>query len=371
MSQAAPRPRPRAELMQIDAYVPGKSAAVGAARTVKLSSNESPLGPSPKAVAAMQSVMTNGHRYPDGASTLLREKIANLHGLDPAQIICGTGSDEILQLAALAYASIGDEVVFSRNSFIVYLIATLRCGATPVEAPDTDYVGNVDALLAAVTSKTRLVYIANPNNPTGTLMSAADIKRLHEGLPPSVLLVLDAAYAEYVGNADYESGLALAGTANNILHTRTFSKIYGLAAERIGWAYAAQPIIDTLNCIRGPFNVTSAGAAGAVAALDDQPWIAAAKKHNDIWLPWIEAEIVQLAHYGLRAVPSAANFLLIEFDRSGARSASAANSYLMERGFILRQLPGQTLGHCLRLTVGTEAENRAVIAALTEFCQRN
>jgi histidinol-phosphate aminotransferase len=363
---AAPQAKPW--INAIDPYVPGKAKSGSGKVAVKLSANESPLGPSPKAVAAMQAVMAQGHRYPDGASTALRDKIAALHGLDPARVICGTGSDEILQLTAQAYASVGDEVLYSRNSFMVYPIAARRCGATPVEATDSDYTGNVDALLGAVTDRTRVVYIANPNNPTGTLMPAADIHRLHAGLPSSVLLVLDGAYAEYVDGAAYESGLDLAKTADNVLHTRTFSKIYGLAAERVGWGTAAQPIIDTLNRIRAPFNVTSAGSAGAIAALEDQAWIAAAKKHNDIWLPWFNAQIAQLGNFGLRAIPSAANFLLIEFADTGPLSAEAANSYLQEQGFILRWLPGQGLGHCLRLTIGTDDENRAVMAALSAFC---
>lgn len=363
---AAPLAKPW--ITAIDPYIPGKAKSGSGVAAVKLSANESPLGPSPKAVAAMQAVMGDGHRYPDGASTALREKIASLHGLDPARVICGTGSDEIIQLAAQAYASVGDEVLYVRHGFMVYPIAARRCGATPVAAPDVDYTGNVDALLAAVTERTRVVYLANPNNPTGTLMTASEIMRLHAGLPATVLLVLDGAYAEYVEGDGYESGLELSKTAGNVLHTRTFSKIYGLAAERVGWGTAALPIIDTLNRIRAPFNVTSAGSAGAIAALEDQAWIAAAKKHNDIWLPWLTAQVAQLGNFGLRAIPSAANFVLIEFSGTGALSAEAANAYLQERGFILRWLPGQGLGNCLRLTVGTEAENKAVMAALAAFC---
>ncbi len=361
MSSLMPTPKPW--IAAISPYTPGKA---GSGTVIKLSANESPLGPSPHAVAAMGQAHGESHRYPDGSSLALRTKIAALHGLDPDRIICGTGSDEILNLAAQAYAGVGDEVLFSRHSFMVYPIAARRCGATPVEAPDADYQTDVDALLAAVTPRTRVVFIANPNNPTGTMLKRADVVRLHASLAADVLLVLDGAYAEYVSN-DYESGLELARSAPNVLHTRTFSKIYGLAAERVGWGTASAPVIETLNRIRGPFNVTCAAQAGAAAALDDQAWIAAARAHNDQWLAWLASEIAGLGNFGLRAIPSAANFVLIEF--SGAHTAEAANAYLLDKGFILRWLPGQGLGHCLRLTVGTADENRAVMAALRQFCE--
>ncbi len=347
----------------IDAYVPGKAKAAGGKPAIKLSANETPLGPSPLAIAAMQTVMAAAHRYPDGASLALREKIGALHGIDPAAIVCGTGSDEILQLTAQAFAGVGDEVLFSRNSFMVYPIAARRCGATPVEAPDRDYVCDVDAMLAAITPRTKVIYLANPNNPTGTFLPPAEVARLHAGVPSDVVLVLDGAYAEYT---DDDCGLALAGTAPNVLHTRTFSKIYGLAAERVGWGTGAPDIIAALNKIRGPFNVTSAASAGAVAALDDQAWLQKTRAHNDIWLPWMVQQITQLGNHGLRAVPSHANFLLIEF--RGTATAEAANDFLQNKGFILRWFPGANLGHCLRLTIGTEEENKAFIAVLAEFC---
>lgn len=363
LSQPAPQAKPW--ISAIEAYVPGKARTSGGRPAIKLSANESPLGPSPDAVTAMQAAMTHGHRYPDGASTMLREKIAGLHGLDPARLVCGTGSDEILQLTAMAYATVGDEILFSRNSFMVYPIAARRCGATPVEAADTDYTSDVSALLAAITPRTKVIYLANPNNPTGTMLPPAEIARLHAGVPADVLLVLDGAYAEYT---DDDCGLALSISAPNVLHTRTFSKIYGLAAERIGWGHASPEIIETLNRIRGPFNVTSAGSAGAIAALADQHWIAKARAHNDQWRAWTNGQIAQLGNYGVRAIPSAANFILIEFPKDGPVTALAANQYLQEQGFILRHFPGDALGHCLRLTIGTEEENRGAMAALADFC---
>jgi histidinol-phosphate aminotransferase len=360
------RPQPKPWISTIEAYVPGKAKTVEGRPAIKLSANESPLGPSPKAVAAMQDVMGQSHRYPDGGSVLLREKIALLHGLDPAQIVCGTGSDEILQLAAQAYASVGDEILFSRNSFMVYPIAARRAGATPVEAADDDYTGNVDALLGAITERTKLIYLANPNNPTGTMLPASEVARLHANVPAQVLLVLDGAYAEYT---DDDGGLGLSRRAENVLHTRTFSKIYGLAAERVGWGHGAPHIIETINRIRGPFNVTTAASAGAIAALDDQHWIEKARAHNDVWLAWVNSQIAQLGNYGLRAIPSAANFVLIEFAKTGPVTAAAANQYLQEQGFILRYFAGDALGHCIRLTIGTEEQNRNVMAALSNFCK--
>ena len=254
-----------------------------------------------------------------------------------------------------------------RHGFMVYPIAAQRMGATLVEVPDNNYTADVDALLAAVTPNTRILYLANPNNPTGTYLAESEVNRLHAGLPEHVILVLDAAYAEYVTAPDYESGIKLARTASNVVTTRTFSKVYGLAAERVGWCYGPASIIETLNKVRGPFNVTAPGIAGAVAALEDQAWLEQALTHNNKWLPWLKAELEGL---GLHVVPSQCNFLLIRFPQENSVTAEAANLALQEEGFILRWLPGQGLPDCLRLTVGTEEENRGVIAALRAFIER-
>ncbi|MGK2284613.1 histidinol-phosphate transaminase [Pedomonas sp. V897] len=360
-------PQPKPWISAIAPYVPGKATTASGRPAAKLSANESPLGPSPKAVAAMQAACVNAHRYPDGGATLLREAIARHHGIEADRIMCGTGSDEALHLLAHAYCAAGDEVMFVRHGFMVYPIAAQRMGATLVEVPDRDYTADVDALLAAVTPRTRILYLANPNNPTGTYLPESEILRLHAGLPSDVILVLDAAYAEYVTAPDYESGLELARRAPNVVTTRTFSKIYGLAAERIGWVYGPAAIIETLNKVRGPFNVTGPGIAGAVAALEDQAWIEAARAHNNQWLPWLKAEIEAL---GLHVVPSQCNFLLIRFPEANGLTAEAANRALQDAGYILRWLPGQGLPDCLRLTVGTEEENRGVIAALRAFIER-
>lgn len=355
----------------IHAYVPGKAKLAGVADPVKLSSNENPLGPSPKAIAAMAATAGGAHRYPDAGSAALREAIAAAHGLDAGRIVCGTGSDELLKLIANAYASGGDEVLYVRHGFMVYPIAAQCVGATPVAAPDTDFTADVDALLAAVTPRTRLVYLANPNNPTGTVIGGAEVRRLHAGLRSDIMLVLDGAYAEYIDDPDYEDGFAMARDCANVVTTRTFSKIYGLAAERIGWAYGPQAVIDTLNKIRAPFNVPTAGAAGAIAALADTAWTAAVKAHNLTWRTWLEGEVAALGNAGLRAVPSAANFILVTFPDAGAITAEAANAALMTDGILVRWLPGQGLPNALRISIGTEAETRAVAASLRAFVAAN
>lgn len=351
----------------IEAYVPGRAKAAPGVTLVKLSSNENPLGPSPAAIEAMRAVAEKANRYPDGSSHELRAMIAAHHALEAERVICGTGSDEILQLLALAYAGPGDEVLYVRHGFMVYPIAAQRAGATPVAAADKDYTADVDALLTAVTARTRLVYLANPNNPTGTMIGRGEVERLHSGLPANVLLVIDAAYAEYVDDPAYDDGIALARRHANVITTRTFSKIYGLAAERVGWAYGPQAVIDTIDKIRGPFNVTSAAQAGAVAALADQAWVAMCRAENLRVRGILEDAVAALGNTGLRAVPSAANFVLIAFPAGGARTAEAANAYLTERGILTRWLPGQGLPNELRISVGTETETRAAIAALRAF----
>src|SRR4249919_1313370 len=266
---ALQRPQPRPGVLAIDPYVPGKSTAPGVARVFKLSSNETPLGPSPKAIAAYRAVADHLEDYPDGASTALREAIGRAFGLDPARIVCGAGSDDLLNLIADAYLKDGDEAIHTTHGFLVYPIATLGAGATPVVAPEKDFTADVDAILAKVTERTKMVFLANPNNPTGTYVPFDEVKRLHAGLPKSVLLVIDAAYAEYVRRNDYESGIELVATSENVVMCRTFSKVHGLAALRLGWMYGPAHVVDAVNRIRGPFNVNSAAIAAGIAAIED------------------------------------------------------------------------------------------------------
>ena len=359
-------PTPKPWIDAIHAYVPGKSTGSDGRPLVKLSANENPLGTSAAALAA-RALAVVPSRYPDADSTALREALGARHGIDPARIVLGTGSDELLQLAAQGYAGVGDEVLYSRFSFSVYEIAARLCGATPIEAPDADYGADVDALLALVTERTRVVFLANPNNPTGTYLPAAELARLHSGLPTDVLLVVDQAYAEYLAPGEDDGGQALAAAHDNVLVTRTFSKIYGLAGERIGWATAAAPLIATLNRIRGPFNVTNSGQAMALAAVGDQAFVDHSREHNRAERTRFVAAIEALGNHGLRVVPSEANFVLVLFE--GKLSAESAYNGLIARGTIVRWLPGQGLGHALRITVGRPAQMDAIAAALREMAE--
>ena len=291
------RPTPQPGILDISAYVPGRSKSGGAGREHKLSSNETPLGPSPAAIEAFRETAGALQLYPDGAAAALRAAIADAHGLAADRIICGNGSDELLGLIASVYLGVGDEAVFTEHGFLVYRIQTLAAGATPVEVPERQRTADVDAMLAAVTDRTRVVFLANPNNPTGTYIPISEVRRLHAGLPPSCLLVIDAAYAEYVRRNDYEAGIELVSGHDNVVMTRTFSKVYGLAALRLGWAYAPAHVIDALNRVRGPFNVNAAALAAGTAAVGDRAFLAGAVAHNDRWLPWLAEKITAL---GLR-----------------------------------------------------------------------
>ena len=359
-------PSPKPWIKAIHAYVPGKATTSDGRPLVKLSANENPLGTSPAALAALEAARGEAASYPDPDSKALRAKIAEVHGLEPDRIVCGTGSDELLNLAAQGYAGQGDEVLFGRYSFSVYDIAARRCGATPIEAPDRDFTTDVDALLAAVTERTRVVFLANPNNPTGTWIPTDEVKRLHAGLPSDVLLVIDEAYAEYLPTKEQGTGFALATAHENVLVTRTFSKIYGLAAERIGWSTGAPELMATLNRIRGPFNVTTSGQQAGLAALGDQEFVEASRDHNAAERTRLAEAIAALGNHGLRAIPSAANFLLVLFE--GEVTAETARDALAEAGYAVRHLPGQGLPQALRITIGKTQDMDRVIATLRQLC---
>ncbi len=358
------RPTPRPGVMAINAYVPGKSSAPGAAKVYKLSSNETPLGPSPQAIAAYRGVADHLQDYPDGAATDLREAIGHAFGLDPARIVCGFGSDDLLTLLARAYLSDGDEAIHTTHGFLVYPIATLSTGAKPVVAAERHLTADVDAILGAVTERTRIVFLANPNNPTGTYLPFDEVKRLHRGLPPRVLLVLDAAYAEYVRRNDYESGIELVATSENVVMCRTFSKVHGLAALRLGWMYGPAHVVDAINRIRGPFNVNASASAAGIAAIQDTGHVERSVAHNERWLAWLTTEIGKL---GLEVTPSVANFILIHFPSTGSRTAAEADKALTARGLILRQVGAYGLPNALRMSVGSEEANRLVVAALADL----
>ncbi|WP_217572787.1 histidinol-phosphate transaminase [Mesorhizobium sp. GbtcB19] len=364
MKQDQPRPTPRAGIMDIEAYVPGKSTApAGVTKVYKLSSNENPLGPSPKAIEAAREVAGKLDVYPDGTARRLREAIAEVHGLNPANIICSNGSDEILGLLAQTYLAPGDEAVFTEHAFMVYKIYVQAAGAKPVAVKETDERADVDAMLAAVTPATRIVFLANPNNPTGTYLPFSEVRRLHAGLPKNVLLVLDAAYAEYVRRNDYEAGIELAGSAENVVMTRTFSKL-GLGGARVGWMYGPAHIVDAINRVRGPFNVNATAIEAGIASIRDRAHVERSVQHNEKWLGWLSEQMIGL---GLRVTPSVGNFLLIHFPDDKKHSAAAADDFLSQRGYILRRVTGYGFPNALRMSIGTEEANRGVVDALKTF----
>jgi histidinol-phosphate aminotransferase len=363
-SHATRKPQPRPEILAIDPYVPGKSHVAGVPKAHKLSSNESPLGPSPRAIEAVRALAERLQLYPDGASTALRQAIGRRYGLDPSRIICGNGSDELLALLAHVFLHPGEEGLYSQYGFLTYPICIRAAGGTPVVAEEMDRTASVDAILGKVSARTKIVYLANPNNPTGTYIPYSEVKRLQAGLPPHTLLVIDAAYAEYVTRNDYAAGLELAVTADNVVMTRTFSKIHGLAGLRIGWAYGSAHVIDALNRVRGPFNLNGAAQAAGVASLEDVAHIEGAMAHNARWLPWLAEAIAEL---GIEVTPSVGNFLLLTFPKRSGRTAAEADAFLSARGFILRAVAAYGLPESLRLTVGGEEANKGVVASLAEF----
>jgi histidinol-phosphate aminotransferase len=357
-------PTPRPGILDIAPYVGGEAKIPGIEHPIRLASNESALGPSRRAIEAYKAWAGEIHRYPDGGSTGLRRALARHHGIDAERIVCGCGSDELITLLTKAYAGPGDEVLYSRHGFLMYPIAAKGSGAAPIAAPETNLTTDVDALLARVNERTRIVYVANPNNPTGTYISAEEMARLHAGLPKSVLLVIDAAYAEFVTRNDYEPGIALVEKAKNVVMTRTFSKIYALGGLRIGWAYGSAEIADVLNRVRNPFNVNAAAQAAATAALEDVAATDRAREHNDIWLPWLTKALRGL---GLTVNPSVGNFVLVRFPDGEGRNADAAFAGLQSRGIITRKMGAYGLPEWLRVTIGTEDEMRAAAAAVADF----
>ncbi len=353
-------PSPRPGILDVAPYVGGESKAEGANRVIRLASNENPLGPSAKAVTAYEAEKDSLHRYPDGGALALRRALAAAEGLDAARIVCGAGSDELISLLVRAYAGPGDEVLYSEHGFLMYGICARTAGAKAVTAPEVALTADVDGLLARVTDKTRILFLANPNNPTGSYISEAALRRLHAGLPSSVLLVIDAAYAEYVTAPDYPRPAALVEEAENVVMLRTFSKIYGLAALRLGWAYAPAEVVDVLNRLRGPFNVSQAAQAAGLAAIADTDHVARSVAHNAKWRSWF-SEVAAKA--GAEPLPSAGNFMLLRF-RGGQAEAESVLADLKARGILVRGVGAYGLANCLRVTIGTEEEMRATAEAL-------
>ncbi len=356
---------PRPGILDVAPYVGGESKASGVNRVIRLASNENPLGPSPQAIAAYEAEKNQLHRYPDGGAKELRQAIAESEALDVERIVCGAGSDELIGLLVRAYAGPGDEVLYSEHGFLMYPISAKTAGAIPVAAPEANLTADVDGLLARVTARTRLLFLANPNNPTGTYISESALRRLHKGLPDHVLLVVDAAYAEYVTAPDYPQPAAMVEAADNVVMLRTFSKIHGLAALRLGWAYCPPAVADVLNRVRGPFNVSQAAQAAGIAAVLDRDHVARSVAHNQTWLAWF-AEAVTKA--GIEVLPSAGNFVLLRF-AGGTAQAEAVLAETKRQGILLRGMAGYGLPDCLRVTIGTEEEMRATAEALSEAVQ--
>ncbi len=354
----------RPTIFDIDPYTPGRSKLPGAGPVIKLSSNETPLGPSPFALEAFKAAAAQLDRYPDGAATALREAIGAAYGLNPAHIVCGNGSDELFHYLAQAYLEPGNEAIYTEHGFTVYRIVILAIGATPIVASETDFRADVDAILARVTERTRIVFLANPNNPTGTYLPFDEVRRLRTALPENVMLVLDGAYAEYVRRNDYEAGIELVATTPNTVMTRTFSKIHGLASARIGWAYCPADVAGVLNRIRSPFNVSGPGMTAAIASLQDRAHIEAAVIHNERWREWLATHVRAL---GVEVTESAANFVLLHFPKLAKQTAAEADEFLAARRIIVRRVSGYGLPNCLRVTVGLEDENRAFVGALADF----
>ncbi|WP_262693844.1 histidinol-phosphate transaminase [Kordiimonas aquimaris] len=343
-------------------YVPGKSSVSGVKNPVKLSSNECAYGPSPKAVQAFADAAETMLRYPEGGSDKLRHAIADVYKLDADRLICGTGSGDILTLLIHAYTGPGDEIIYSEYGFSLYPVQTEAVGATGVAVPNKNWAADVDGILAAVSEDTKLVFVDNPNNPTGAYLCEREIERLHAGLPQDVLLVLDGAYAECVTAKDYCAGERLVERAENVVMTRTFSKMYALAGLRVGWAYGPRRIVDMLNRIRMPFNVSVSAQPAAAAAVQDEDHLRASVAFNDEWRAAMTAGLTAL---GLDVVTSQANFILVGFPAEGDKTANLANQFLNEHGYIVRAL--SVLPDHLRISVGTAEQNNAVIAILTEF----
>ena len=355
-------PRPRPDVMAIHAYVGGEAKLPGINRVIKLSSNEGPFGPPPGAAAAAVKAAGELHRYPDGGSVELRRAIGARFGLDPARIVCGTGSDELIQHICHIYGGPGTDIIMSMHGFTMYQIAGTYAGSRVLKAPERNLTTSVDEMLAAVTPETVIMFVANPNNPTGSLLPQAEMERLRAGLRPDILLVLDSAYAEYVEAADYDAGAAMVDAGENTIMLRTFSKIFGLGGSRVGWGYGPPAVIDAINRVRGVFNVNLVAQAAALAALAEPGWVEAGRAHNTIWRAKLSAAMERV---GIKAWPTEGNFILADFGT--AERAKAADAFLKTRGIIVRAMGAYDLPHCMRVTVGTEEECGLVADALAAF----
>jgi histidinol-phosphate aminotransferase len=355
-------PKPLSNILEITPYKGGQKLDHG----WKLSSNENPLGCSRAAQAALADMAKQLEIYPDGSAFELRKAIGQKYGIDPDRIVCGAGSDEIFQLLGRAYLQPGDEILQSAHGFLVYRLVAQQSGAACISAPEKDLCADVDAMLERVTDKTKIVFLANPNNPTGSYIPYDEVKRLHKGLREDILLVLDGAYAEYVQANDYAAGMEMAGEEPNVLVTRTFSKIHGLAGLRLGWAYGPESVIDAIHRVRGPFNVTSVAQAAGIAALSDDGFVARSVEHNFSELDRIKPALEGM---GYKVYPSVGNFLLIQFEDRDGKRADDADVFLRQRGIVIRDMKAYGLPDCMRLSIGTKEANDDVLDAFEAFAK--
>ncbi|MBR0681761.1 histidinol-phosphate transaminase [Roseomonas eburnea] len=357
---------PRPSILSVEPYVGGESKIPGVNRIVKLSSNEGAFGPPPGAIEAIRAMAGEAHRYPDGGAKAIREAIGARFGLDPARIVVGNGSDELLALLILAYGGEGTELVMSAHGFLMYEITGRWAGCRIIKVPEKNLTTDVDGMLAAVGPRTRLVFLANPNNPTGSILPQSEVDRLRAGLRDDILLVLDSAYAEYVTRPDYDAGAKLVDASGNTVMTRTFSKIFGMGGMRLGWCYAPAAVVDVLSRVRGPFNVNAAAMAAGIAALAEKGWVETSVAHNTEWRGKVSAGLTAA---GIKVWPSEGNFVLADF--GDAARAKAADEAMKQRGLIVRAMASYGLGSCLRITIGNAEECSMVIEALTAFMAQN
>ena len=366
-SRNAPRPEPKAGILDIVAYKPGKSMAAGFANPVKLSSNENILGCSPKAREAFLAAADTLNIYPDSQANRLRAAVSGHFGLEPERLVFGDGTDELLHLINQVFLEPGDNIVMGQYGFSAYAIGARACQAEVREAPEPGYRVSVDEMLKLVDERTRLVFVTQPANPTGAFMTGEELRALQEGLPPTVMLVIDGAYSEFATDPRFDDGLGLARTCQNVIVTRTFSKLHGLAALRVGWGYFPAHIADAVDRIRAPFNTSIAAQDAGIAALADKDFQQRSRDHVDRWRPWLTQ---QLGGLGLEVVPSQANFVLARFPGTAGKTAPEAEAWLASRGLIVRGVANYGLPDHLRITIGLEEHNRAVVDILSEFLDR-
>jgi len=359
-------PRPRSTIQEMVRYQPNLSAPESE-RIIRLSANEGAFGPSAKALKALANDVYQLHWYPEEEPIHLAEALGEKYALDPKKMVFGCGSDELIMSICQAYLDPGDEAIHTEYGFIMYPMSTKVAGGKSVAAPDKNFRVDVDAILERVTSRTRIVFLANPNNPTGSYLSRNEVNRLHHGLPDDVLLVIDAAYSEFVVRNDYSSGAELVDVSDNVVMLRTFSKLYALAGLRLGWGYAPNHVLDSIHVVKQPFGANRAAVSAAMAALDDQEFIDKSVKHNEIWRPWTSARFEEL---GLTCLPSVANFLMVQFPSVDGKTATDAAAFLTERGILTRGMGGYGAPDYLRLSIGTEDEMQIVVRTVSEFLNK-